>query len=109
MLRFAADENFNNAILRAFVRRNPEIDMVRIQDSEVATADDPTVLEWAANENRLLLTHDVKTMSGYAYARVDYGKAMPGLIEVSREISVGAATEDLLLIAVCSTEGEWEG
>jgi hypothetical protein len=109
MLRFAADENFNNAILRAIVRRNSEIDIVRIQDTEVAAADDPTVLEWVAKENRLLLTHDVQTMIGYAYSRVDSGQPMPGVVEVSREISIGAATEDLLLLAVCSTEGEWEG
>lgn len=44
MLRLAADENFNNAILRGVLLRNPEIDIVRIQDIGLSGADDPSVL-----------------------------------------------------------------
>jgi hypothetical protein len=32
MLQFVADENFNNDILRGIRRRNPEVDVVRVQD-----------------------------------------------------------------------------
>ena len=32
MLRFVADENFNNNIVRGLLRRQPELDLVRIQD-----------------------------------------------------------------------------
>jgi hypothetical protein len=32
MLRFAADENFNNHIVRGLLRRNPDLDIVRVQD-----------------------------------------------------------------------------
>ena len=48
MLRFVADENFNNRILRALRRDTPELDIIRVQDTEIYQADDPTVLEWAA-------------------------------------------------------------
>jgi len=34
MLKFAADENFNNDILRGLLRKIPELDIVRIQDTE---------------------------------------------------------------------------
>lgn len=34
---------------------------------------------------------------------------MPGLVEVSREVPLGEAIEDLLLLARCSLEGEWDG
>lgn len=40
MLRFLADENFNNDILRGLLRRNPAIDIVRVQDTELFGADD---------------------------------------------------------------------
>ncbi|GIL11326.1 MAG: hypothetical protein BroJett038_00460 [Chloroflexota bacterium] len=66
MMRFAADENFNNDVLRGLRRLHPEIDVIRIQDSEVYGADDPTVLEWAAREGRILLTYDRNTMTKYA-------------------------------------------
>ncbi|MGH3943303.1 MAG: DUF5615 family PIN-like protein [Pseudonocardiaceae bacterium] len=50
MLSLAADENFNNAIVRGIVRRNSAIDIVRVQDVGLCGADDPAVLEWAAND-----------------------------------------------------------
>ena len=48
-------------------------------------------------------------MTKHAYDRVRDGKRMPGLFEVGREVSVGNAIDDILLIAECSLEGEWEG
>jgi hypothetical protein len=56
--RFLADENFNNDLLRALVRRLPDLDIVRVQDTSVAGADDPMPLASAAREGRILLTHD---------------------------------------------------
>lgn len=47
MLRFLADENFNNQIVRGVLRRNANVDIVRVQDVGSSEADDPTVLEWA--------------------------------------------------------------
>lgn len=34
---------------------------------------------------------------------------MPGVFEVPRDLSLGGAIEDILLLAECSIEGEWEG
>jgi len=109
MLRLAADENFNNDIVRGLWRRKSELDIVRIQDVGLSGADDPTVLEWAAREGRVLLTHDVTTMTRYAYEHVRAGQPMPGVFEVSRAVPIGLAIEDTLLLAECSLEGEWEG
>jgi hypothetical protein len=109
MLRLAVDENFNNDILRALLRRKPELDIVRIQDVSLSGADDPMVLEWAAREGRVLLTHDVTTITRYAYERVQAGQPMPGVFEVGRSISTNRAIEDILLLAECSLDGEWEG
>ncbi|MBH8563802.1 DUF5615 family PIN-like protein [Nostoc sp. CENA67] len=109
MLRFLADENFNNQIVRGILRRNSDVDIIRVQDVGLAEADDPTVLEWAAQNGRLVLTHDVTTMINFAYERVQAGLPMPGLFEVSRRVPVGLAIEEILLLDECSLEGEWEG
>ena len=109
MLRLAADENFNNDIVRGLLRREPGLDIVRIQDVGLSGAADPTVLEWAAQEGRVLLTHDVTTITRYAYERVKAGQSMPGVFEVSRAVPVGRAIEDILLLAECSLDSEWEG
>lgn len=108
MLRLAADENFNNDIVRGLLRRNPLLDIVRVQDVGLSGSEDPAIPEWAAREGRVLLTHDVATLTRYAYERVLADKSMPGVFEVSRDVPLGVAIEDLLLIAECSIEGEWE-
>lgn len=109
MLSLAADENFNNDIVRGLLRRMPELDIVRVQDAGLSSKDDPAVLEWAALTNRVLLTHDVTTITKYAYERVVAGKRMPGVFEVSRIVPIGRVIEDVLLLAQCSRDGEWEG
>lgn len=109
MLRFAADENFNNDILGGLLDRAPDLDIVRIQDSPVSGLGDPEVLEWAAEQDRILLTHDVSTITHYAYERVRRNKPMPGVIEVSDELALGRVIQDLLLLAGASEQGEWEG
>jgi hypothetical protein len=109
MLRLAADENFNNNIVRGLLRRKPDLDIVRIQDVGLSGADDPTLLEWTAREGRVLLTHDVTTITRYAYERVQADQPMPGVFEVSRTVPIGRAIEDILLLAECSLDDEWEG
>jgi hypothetical protein len=109
MLRLAADENFDGAMYRGLLRRQPELDIVRVQDIGLSGADDPSVLEWAAREGRVLLTHDVATITHYAYDRVRAGLPMPGVCEVSLEAPPVRIIEDILLVATSSFEGELEG
>lgn len=109
MLRLAADENLNNDIVRGLLRRQPGLDIVRIQDVGLSGADDPTVLEWTAREERVLLTHDASTITRHAYDRIRAGRAMPGVFEIHRDLPVGDVIEDVLLLAECSLEGEWQG
>lgn len=109
MLRWLADENFNNDILRALFRRSPIIDIVRAQDVGLTGANDEAILAWAAGQNRVLLTHDVSTITAHAYKRVVNEEAMPGVFEVSRDVAMRVAVDDILLITECSGRGEWEG
>ena len=109
MIRLAADENFDGTIIDGVRRRKPDLDLVRVQDVGLRGADDPTILEWAAREGRILLTHDVETMTHYAYDRVRRGEPMPGVMEVGDHLPIGTVIEDILILAECSTEGEWEG
>ena len=109
MLSFAADENFNNDIVRGILRRKPDLDIVRIQDMGLSGVNDPTILDWAAQTGRILLTHDVTTITKYAYERVRAGQPMPGVFEVNRSAAIGAVIEDILLLAEYSLDGEWQG
>jgi hypothetical protein len=93
------DESFNNNIVRG----------VRLRDPEISGADDPSVLSWAAEQGRILLTHDVATMTAFADERIRASKPMPGVFEVARTVARRSAIKDILLLATCSVDGEWEG
>jgi Domain of unknown function (DUF5615) len=109
MLRLAADENFDGRIARGLLRALSDLDLVRIQDTPLAGALDEDVLAWAARGGRVVLTHDVSTMTAAAWARVKAGLPMPGLIEVSSDCPVGQAIDEISLIVVASRPGEHEG
>jgi hypothetical protein len=109
VLQLAADENFNNNIVRGVLRRKPDTDIVRVQDVGLSGADDPRILNWAAQEGRVLLTHDVSTITKFAYERIEAGQAMPGVFEVSRTAPIGPVIDDLVLLIESSLEGEWDG
>lgn len=109
MLSFATDENFDGNILRGLKRRRPTLDVVRMQDTEMYGADDPDMLAWAADAGRIVLTHDKSTVPGYAYDRVRAGEPMRGVFVVLPDTPIGKAVDDLLILALASDEGEWEG
>jgi hypothetical protein len=106
-MKFAADENFDNRTLRGLLRRQVDLDVVRIQDTEVAGAEDSIILEWAAREGRILLTHDEKTIPRYAYERMAAGEKVAGVIVASDTLPISMVIEDLLLIVICSSASEW--
>ncbi|HYW83417.1 MAG TPA: DUF5615 family PIN-like protein [Spirochaetia bacterium] len=69
MLRLISDQNFSGRILRGIGLRIPDLDLVRALDAGLAKAPDSALLQWAAEEDRILLTHDVNTIPGFAYDR----------------------------------------
>ena len=109
MIRFAADEDFDNDILRALHRRETAIDIVRVQDAGLSGCDDRTVLAWAADTSRVLLTHDVSTMIDHALDRVRLVQPMPGIIAVPQRAAIRIVLDDLVLVATCSDPQELAG
>jgi len=107
MIRFLADENFHNDVLRGVRLIVPDVDIIRVQDTEIAEADDPTVLEWAAQEERILLTHDVQTMIDYAYQRIATGLPVPGVFIVKTSLPIGLVIDELVLVIEASDTSDW--
>lgn len=107
MLRLLADENFNGDIVRALLLRQPDLDIVRVQDVGLAGVGDPDVLAWAAANNRIILTHDRATLPDYACERLASGESMPGVFILNDRLPVGHATLEILLMIACSEQPEW--
>jgi predicted nuclease of predicted toxin-antitoxin system len=109
MFVLLADENFDNDMLRGLERRGVVVDIRRVQDVGLYHGKDPVILEWAAVQNAILVTHDRKTMSKFAFARVAAGQAMPGVWIIDDSLSVRDAVDQLELLVSCSDPAEWSG
>lgn len=107
IVRFIADENIDPDLVLGLRRRVDGLDIVRVQDVGLRTADDPTILQWAADDGRLLVTHDIKTVPDFAHDRVAAGQPMPGVFVVPTSMSIGEAIDELSLIADASKPDEW--
>ncbi len=105
-MRFAADENLNNNIVRGVLRARPSADLVRVQEVGLTGADDPTILAWRATEGRVMLTHDRDTMVAFALDRIDAGAEMPGLIVVRDHAALRTVIDDLVLVFDCAEDDD---
>ncbi len=106
MLRVFIDQDFDHDILRGLRLRIPELDAMTAHEAGFGRTSDPEILEWAAQQRRVVITHDRNTMPRYAYDRVRAAMPMPGVFVVSRELPVGKAIAELQVLIECSIEGE---
>jgi Domain of unknown function (DUF5615) len=105
--KFLADENLSQAIVDGILRREPAIDILTASDGEILGMSDPDVLRIAAENGRIVLSHDRRTMPAH-FDRFIGLRTSPGLLVLSQELDIGDAIEQLLMIWVASDAGEWE-
>lgn len=98
--KFLVDENLMRRVVQGILRRNPEIDILRVQQVGLSGIGDPKILEWAAQEGRVVLTRDFKTVPKFAYERLAAGLPMAGVIAIDNSKALmGQIIEDILILA----------
>jgi predicted nuclease of predicted toxin-antitoxin system len=107
--RFLADNDLNDAIVMGFRRREPTAEFARLRDLGLAVCSDPEVLDFAAAENWILVSHDINTMRDAADKRLEAGQLMSGLLLASQRTPVSSIIESLLLIWSARETEEWSG
>ena len=107
-VKWLADENFRNAIIRGLVRRAPTFDIVRAQDiPELAGRDDLAVLSYATSEGRVVVTHDISTMIPAMHAQTGLASRCAPIVFVPDSVPTGSAIQELLLLDTCAVETDW--
>ena len=86
-----------------------ELNSFTVPEADLPDTSDPAVLDWAAAQGRIVVTHDHRTMRAYAEERLKTGLPMAGLILVRQRAPVGQAIDDLVLVAEATTVEEWYG
>lgn len=105
-VRFLADANFNQKIVRGLLIREPAIDFELPEAVIPEKTPDPQILDLAESLGRVLVSHDVRTMPVWFQQCVEQRRCA-GLILVPGKLSVRDAIEDLLLIWQVTEAEEW--
>ncbi len=108
MLRLLIDENLDQRILRGLQQRLPELLYTVVQESGLAGAPDAALLEWAASNRHVLVTHDRKSMLKAAQQRMRSGQKIEGVVVVKKDLPLSRAIEDLNLLLGSCAEGDLE-
>jgi hypothetical protein len=82
-VRYPADNDLRRAIVRGAVRREPLMNFRSAQAAGLDGVEDPDVLAFAADEGRILVSHDFRS---------------PGVLLIRQDLPAGQAVESLLLI-----------
>ncbi len=107
-MKWLADENFRNAIIRGILRQFPTLDIIRAQDvPEISGQDDRALLKFATAEGRIVVTHDVSTMIPAMREQSRTESRSAPIVLVPDSMPVSAAVEDLLVLDQCGIETDW--
>lgn len=104
--RFQADANFNADIVSGVLRRVPEIDFQTANDAGLASLSDPAILTIAADEGRILVSHDRRTMPIH-FGMFIQTKISPGVFIIQQDTEIVRIIEDLILIWAASEADEY--
>jgi hypothetical protein len=105
-VRLQADADFNHDIVRAVLRRDPSADFQSATEAGLRGLDDLAVLAIAADQGRILVTHDHKTMRHH-FATFIAGRTSPGVLVIRQRVAVADAAESLLEVLGASEAEEW--
>jgi predicted nuclease of predicted toxin-antitoxin system len=105
-IRYQADADLNQKIVTATIRLEPRVDFRTANAASLAGKDDLDVLEIAAKEGRILVTHDKSTMPDN-FAQFVAEHDSPGVFIVPRGLRLAGVAEELILIWGASESDEW--
>lgn len=109
-MKWLADENFDNDILRGIKRRAAGFDVVRVQDvPEIRGQRDRDVLDWATHHSRTVLTHDLSTMIPAMREQLRRIGVCAPILMVPDSLPISVAIADICLMDECSEPADWAG
>jgi predicted nuclease of predicted toxin-antitoxin system len=105
-ISYQADADLNQAIVTGVLRQEPTIDFQTALAGGLEGVKDSEVLAIAAQQGRILVSHDRKTMPS-EFAEFITSNQSAGVIIVSQKVPVEVAIEELVMIWAISSAEEW--
>ena len=97
-VKFLADEDLDARIADGLQSLEPTIDFLDLKAAGILRMSDPEVLALAAAEDRIVISHDRRTMTRHFLARVGRGEPSPGLFIVRQGQAIGEVIASLLVV-----------
>lgn len=105
-IRFQADADLRQAIVTGTIRRQPSLNFQSANEARLEGIKDPEVLAIAAQEGRVLVTHDRKTMPT-EFGQFITSQTSSGVLVLSQKLPIGEAINAIILVWEASTAEEW--
>lgn len=105
-VRYQADADLNQIIVSAVIRRVIDIDFRTAPAANLAGLDDPDVLALAAQDQRILVSHDQSTMPHH-FAAFIAKQTSAGVLIVPQHRPLPQIVDDLILIWLATQAEEW--
>jgi len=101
-VKWLADENFDNDIIRGILRRAPDFDIIRVQDvPQISEENDPAMLAWATINGRVLVTHDLSTMIPAMHEQLRSALLCTPIVLVPDTLPIGPVIVEILRRVLC--------
>lgn len=105
--RFLADEDSDQRIVRTTRKFEPALEFASVHEFGLSGRPDHEVLEFAASEDWIVVSHDVNTMIEAAKSRIRAGALLGGLFLTSQASRRRRIAESLVLVWSASEGEEW--
>ncbi len=97
-ISFQADNDLKVDIVKAVRRQEPSVDFASAQEAGLGGVGDPEVLDMAARQDRVLVSHDRRTMLDHFRSHLSARKSSPGVLIVSQGAPVGLVVEAIVYV-----------
>lgn len=105
-IKFLADEDLRRAIVLGVRRREPTVSFAHAFDVGAAGLDDHAVLQLAAKEGCILVSHDLRTIPQHFRLFITRHTS-PGVFLIPQKLPVSTAIEEPLIPWLASEAEEW--
>lgn len=114
MLAFLLDENTHGGLAKAFRRRArlgtlPAVDVIRVGDPNGPPLgiQDTELMIWAEEHDRIIVSHDKRTLPGHLQKFLASGRHSPGILFLKPGTGIGQLIDELVLISEACTPDEF--
>ena len=108
MLRLIADISLNHHLLTACQRRSKTIDFLSANKARIEGLSHSDLLHYAAEEDRILVTHDLHILPAQFNNYLASGAFSPGVFLIHPQTPIADATSWLELASLAADHVDWQ-